>query len=159
MTQTIKQLLADLILVSGQIIDFNDKDYQGVVLTSDESQSYSDANDVIAFLQHQGSIHGWVQETSFIHHLHNENYKHRSIPLNGEWYDGTHSYVLEYVGKNGWLVKKYTLQPSDNPTHLAQKMVQCEVDSKQKLVYQRLWRFDEAHIVADIAVFVGFEGE
>lgn len=157
MAQTIEQLLADLKLVDGQKMGFKHDIYQGIDLITHDDKVYDNTNDVIEFLQNQGDINGWVQETSFIHHLHNESYRHRSIPLNAEWCDDKHSYVLEYVGQNEWLMKQYTLQSSDSPTHLAQKMIQCEVDSQHKLVYQRLWRFDEGEIVADIAIFVGFE--
>lgn len=158
MLQTIEQVWADLQRIANQNIGFKDKNYKKVQLIVHDDEIYYDAQDVINFLEAQGNISGWVQETSYIHHLHDESYKHRSVaPLNAEWYDGKYSYLLEYIGKNEWLIKKYILQESDKPTHLAEKMVQCEVDSKQKLIYQRLWRLDGEEIIADMAVFVGFE--
>lgn len=158
MSQTIEQVWADLQLIAKQNIGFK-MNHEKVELIIHDDEIYHNAQEVISFLEAQGNMNGWVQETSYIHHLHNEGYKHRSIPLNAEWYDGTHSYLLEYIGQNQWLVKKYSVQYSDAPTHLAEKMVQCEVDSKQKLVYQRLWQLDGDEIVANIAVFVGFEGK
>lgn len=160
MSNNIQKLLADLTLIANQQdVKFDISKYKPISLTT-TVQTFHSINDLVAYIENQGSISGWVQETSFIHHLYKDTYKWRSIPLNAEWHDGdSTSFILDYIGKNVWQITSYAMTQNDEPTHLAEKMVQYEVDSNRKLVYQRLWSFKENAPVADIAVFDGFEGE
>ncbi|MDQ9021837.1 hypothetical protein RFI02_12045 [Acinetobacter sichuanensis] len=115
-------------------------------------------------IQQLGAITGWIQETSKVHTLDQQIFQKTSFILNGEWVQGDVKYAVEHLGRNQWELKQYQLQAceSEQATHLAEKIVHCEVGAKstRHLIYQRLWQPEKetSAPISQIAIFSGFQG-
>lgn len=116
-------------------------------------------------IEQLGNVEGWVQATSQVKTLNNEQINTNSPLLNGEWVSGVadeqSSYLLEYLGDYQWSLQRCILKNTDSEqaTHLAERVVHREVGPKntRSLIYQKLWSASENAPEPDMAVFVGFD--